>query len=211
VPFWRSHHPEEEDGDLRLVVGLGNPGAQYERTRHNVGFMATNALAQRGGGTFRSSKHRADVCRVTIDGVPLILAQPTTFMNDSGSAVSRLLAYYHVPLPRLLIVCDDIELPFGTLRLRPSGSSGGNNGLKSIIAALGTQDFARLRIGVGRGRGDAMRHVLGTFPPEEARLLPALLQIAGDAVLYALQRGVLPAMNEYNRDWLPELESIPEK
>jgi PTH1 family peptidyl-tRNA hydrolase len=171
--------------------------------------MATNALAQRGGGRFRSAKQRADVCRVTLDGVPLLLAQPTTFMNDSGSAVSSLIAYYHVPLSRVLVICDDIELPFGTLRLRPSGSSGGNNGLKSIIAVLGTQEFVRLRIGVGRGRGDPIRHVLGEFPAEQAQLLPALLEKAGDAVLYAFEHGTLSAMNEYNRDWLPELQGAP--
>jgi PTH1 family peptidyl-tRNA hydrolase len=169
--------------------------------------MATNVLARRGAGTFRSSKHRAEVCRVTLDGIPILLAQPTTFMNDSGAAVSRLLAYYRVPLPHLFIICDDMDLPFGTLRLRPSGSSGGNNGLKSVAAALGTQEFARLRIGVGRGPGNAVRHVLSDFPPDQMRLLPALLEIAADATLHALERGVLSAMNEYNRDWLPELET----
>lgn len=207
MPFWHRERVEEGSADLRLVVGLGNPGGQYASSRHNVGFMATNVLAARASGTFRSSKQRADVCRVTLQGHPILLAQPTTFMNDSGDAVSRLLAYYHVPLTHLIVVCDDVDLPFGTLRLRPSGSSGGHNGLKSIIRSVGTQDFARLRIGVGRPRGDTIRHVLGNFSRDEEGLLPPLLEVAGDAVLSALSDGPTAAMNRFNRDWLSELRT----
>src|SRR3954451_11726025 len=123
MTFWHRETHSSSDSDLHLVVGLGNPGEQYAATRHNVGFMLTNVLARRGNGTFRSSKQRADVCRVTVSGLNLLLAQPTTYMNESGNAVSRLLAYYRVPLSRLLVACDDVDLPFGTLRLRPSGSS----------------------------------------------------------------------------------------
>jgi PTH1 family peptidyl-tRNA hydrolase len=132
------------------------------------------------------------------------MAQPQTFMNESGLAVSRLVQYYRVPLDRLMIVCDDMDLPFGTLRLRPSGSSGGQNGLKSIIEQLGTQEFARLRVGVGRPRGNAVDHVLSRFPPDQEALLPRLVSIAADGTLAGL-RGMRGAMNEFNRDWLPVL------
>jgi PTH1 family peptidyl-tRNA hydrolase len=201
VRFFRHADAPAPDPSLRLVVGLGNPGGKYERTRHNVGFMVVNELAQRAGLTFKSSKQRADIARGTIEGLPMLLAQPQTYMNESGDAVSRLVQYYHVDLRNLLVVCDDLDLPFGTLRLRPSGSSGGNNGLKSVIRSLGTEDFTRMRVGVGRPPGNAVNYVLAPFTAEQQRELPELLHVAGDAVLAALREGVLPAMNEYNRSW----------
>jgi PTH1 family peptidyl-tRNA hydrolase len=204
VPFWSRGAREDRSGELYLVVGLGNPGSRFERTRHNVGFMVANELAHRMSATFRSSRQRADIAKGTLEGLPLIVARPVTFMNLSGTAVSRLVQYYHVPLARLLIVCDDMDLPFGTLRIRPSGSSGGNNGLKSVIEELGTQEFARMRIGVGRPRGEAIDHVLSRFPPQQERMLPQLIRVAADAVPTAL-RDVRAAMNEYNRSWAETL------
>jgi PTH1 family peptidyl-tRNA hydrolase len=204
VPFWSRGAREDRSGELYLVVGLGNPGARFERTRHNVGFMVANELAHRTGATFRSSRQRADIAKGMLEGLPLIVARPVTFMNLSGTAVSRLVQYYHVPLARLLIVCDDMDLPFGTLRIRPSGSSGGNNGLKSVIEELGTQEFARMRIGVGRPRGEAIDHVLSRFPSQQERMLPQLIRVAADAVPTAL-RDVRAAMNEYNRSWAETL------
>lgn len=204
MPFWNRHREPSGDADLNLVVGLGNPGSRFERTRHNIGFMVAGELALRASATFRSSKQRAEVARGAVEGLNLLVARPQTFMNLSGIAVSRLLSYYHLPVNRLIVVCDDLDLPFGTLRLRPSGSSGGNRGLMSIISELGTEDFTRLRVGVGRPRGEAIDHVLSRFPPEHEELLPGLVSIAADAVLAALQ-DVRTAMNEFNRDWLPSL------
>lgn len=202
------HTDTPPEPGLRLVVGLGNPGGKYERTRHNVGFMVVNELARRAGASFRSSKQRADVARGSLDGMSVLLAQPQTYMNESGDAVSRLVSYYHVPLGNLIVICDDLDLPFGTLRLRPSGSSGGNNGLKSIIRSLGSEEFARLRVGVGRPPGNAINYVLAPFTEEQQRLLPDLLPIGADCVIAALRDGVLPAMNEYNRDWLQDPERL---
>lgn len=201
------HRPDPGSADLRLVVGLGNPGGQYERTRHNAGYMVANELARRMGASFRGSRQRADLARGTLGGMPVMAALPTTFMNNSGEAVTGLLSYYHVPIEHLLVIADDLDLPFGTLRLRPDGSSGGNGGLKSIIQQLGTGDFTRLRFGVGRPPGDAINYVLGPFPPEQAALLPQLVSIAADAVEASLREGARAAMNEFNRDWLPDISA----
>lgn len=201
--FWRGR--SEDAGDtkgLHLVVGLGNPGREYEATRHNVGFMVVDELAGRAGGRFTSSRQRADVARVQLASVPVLLAKPVTFMNESGFAVSHLVRYYHLPLERLLVISDDIDLPFGTVRLRTGGSAGGQRGLQSIITELGTNEFARLRLGVSRPRGSAVSHVLHPFAPAEREQLPRLLSVAADAVLAALTRGVQPAANEFNRNWL---------
>lgn len=200
-------HEEPAAGDLRLVVGLGNPGAQYERTRHNAGYMVANEIARRMGTNFRSSRQRADIARGSLNGIPALVALPTTFMNNSGEAVTRLLDYYHIPIENLIVIADDLDLPFGTLRLRPNGSSGGNGGLKSIVQQLGTEEFARLRFGISRPPGDAINYVLGPFPPQQAAVLPRLVPIAADAVEAALRDGTRAAMNEYNRDWLPEIEA----
>lgn len=205
MPFWRRREDSAQEADLGLVVGLGNPGSKYERTRHNAGAMVVRRLAARHGLTFRSSRQRAEIARGTVAGRPVLLALPVTYMNDSGIAVSRLVRYFHVELGRLLVVCDDLDLPFGTIRLRPHGSSGGNGGLKSIIYELGTEQFARLRVGVSRPSRTAVGHVLSTFDEEEERRLPRLLDIAADAVTCALEKGVTLAMNQYNRDWLTEL------
>jgi peptidyl-tRNA hydrolase, PTH1 family len=205
MPFWR-RDPEPVPADLWLVVGLGNPGSRFEGTRHNAGFMVVQTLASRYGLRFKGSRQRADVARGTIAGVPTMLAMPVTYMNESGNAVSRLLAYYRVPPQRLLVIYDEIDLPFGTIRLRPSGTAAGNRGLASIIQALGTDQFARLRFGVGRPRDEAVSHVLGRFAPDQARLLPRLLNIAADAVEATLSASVETAMNRFNRDWLPEVE-----
>jgi PTH1 family peptidyl-tRNA hydrolase len=205
MPFWKREKREESDPELWLVVGLGNPGRQYANTRHNVGFKVVKTLADRHGLDLKKSKHRADIARGRIAEVPVLLALPQTYMNESGNAVGRLVTYYGVAIDHLLVACDDMDLPFGTLRLRPRGSSGGNGGLKSIIRTLGSEEFARLRVGVGRPRGDAVGHVLGEFSQEESRFLPALVETATDAVTHVLNEGVTSAMNEFNRDWMPVL------
>lgn len=206
MPLYR-RHSEPQIADLRLVVGLGNPGGQYERTRHNAGYLVANEIARRMDASFRSSRQRAEIARGTLGGIPVIAALPTTFMNNSGEAVTRLLGYYHIPIDHLFVIADDMDLPFGTLRIRPEGSSGGNGGLKSIIQHLNTSDFSRLRFGVGRPPGGAISHVLGPFPPDQAAFLPRLVSIAADAVEAALRDGPRSAMNAYNRDWLPEISA----
>lgn len=203
--FRRRSQGDETDPDLRIVVGLGNPGREYARTRHNVGFDVAVYLAGQNSMTFKGSKLRADVARGRIAGLPVLMALPVTYMNESGNAVSRILSYYRAPVENLLVVCDEIDLPFGTLRLRPQGSSAGHRGLRSIEQALDTREFARLRFGVGRPRGDAVPHVLGRFPAEQERVLPELVRIAADAVVVTLREGIEVAMNRFNRDWLPEV------
>jgi PTH1 family peptidyl-tRNA hydrolase len=205
VPFWKRHDENAAESDLWLIVGLGNPGAKYAKTRHNIGFDVVNRFAQRLGLRFHSSKHRADTARGMVGSVPVLLALPQTFMNESGQAVTRLQSYFRVPLARTLIVCDDFELPFGTIRLRPKGTSGGQKGLRSIIDALGSEEFPRLRLGVGRPQGSAIGHVLGEFPPEQLAAVPALADIACDAIYALIERGIEPAMNDFNRSWTDEL------
>lgn len=203
--LFKRHADSPTDSNLHLVVGLGNPGKQYERTRHNIGFMVVDALAARHDLRLNRSKHEADVVRADLRGAPVILAKPLTYMNDSGYAVGRLARYSHTPPGHVLVICDDLDLPFGTIRVRPGGSSGGQRGLQSVIHVLGTNEVPRLRLGVGRPPGDTVAHVLQAFPPSQAELLPALLDIACDAVTAALTDGVSNAMNRYNRDWSAEL------
>lgn len=211
MPFWRSHSapaPAPVAG-RHLVVGLGNPGARYDSTRHNIGFMAVEHLARRHRLSFKrsESRHRAAIATGSISGVSVALAMPVTFMNESGNAVIRMLRYYQIEPRDLLVICDDMDLPFGTGRLRPSGSAGGNNGLKSIIQSTGTDEFARLRLGIGRPRGTAIPHVLGRFPAEQEKLLPEVLDRASDAIEVALIDGVQEAMNRFNGVWVPEAEA----
>lgn len=207
MPFWRSRNEEQTIEDLRLIVGLGNPGSKYDGTRHNIGYLVCERIAAKYGLSFKGSKQRADLARGSITGIPVLIALPITYMNESGNAVVRLLSYFRIPREKMLVVCDDIDLPFGTIRLRPSGSAGGQGGLKSIVRDLGTEEFARLRLGIGRPASHAIPHVLGSFPPEQARLLPALTEIVCDAIVVTLQQDVEAAMNRFNRDWLPELET----
>jgi peptidyl-tRNA hydrolase, PTH1 family len=204
--FRRRESEEADDAEgLHMVVGLGNPGAKYEHTRHNIGFVVIERFAERHSLVFKGSKHHADIARGTVAGTPVVLAMPLTFMNESGFAVRRLLSYYKVPPANLLVVCDDLDLPFGRLRIRTEGSSGGNGGLKSIIQELGTESFVRLRVGIDRPTGHGRVYVLQKFPPEQERVLTALSDIACDAIETILSEGADVAMNRFNRDWLSEL------
>ncbi len=183
-----------------LVAGLGNPGRKYERHRHNVGFMLLNRLSIKLGEPFNKVQSRALVAKTTFQGERLILVKPQTYMNDSGKSVASLLHFYKVPLENLLVTYDDIDLPLGTLRLRPAGGSAGHKGMQSIIERLGTESFPRLRIGTGRppGKKEAAGYVLEEFPPDEAELLSLTLDRALQAVLTYLQAGLERAMNAYN-------------
>lgn len=183
-----------------LIVGLGNPGREYQHTRHNIGFMVADRLVARLGEKFSRLEMRALVTKANHQGARLIVAKPQTFMNNSGNAVSALARYYKVPLTNLMVAYDDVDLPLGVLRLRPAGGSAGQKGMQSIIERLGTDQFPRLRVGIGRppGRMDAASYVLQDFHRTEAAWLPEILDRAVDAVLLFVNEGLEKAMNRYN-------------
>ena len=186
--------------ELSLIAGLGNPGPQYAANRHNIGFRCLDRLAAAHGLTFDRRQKRALTARGVIAGREVLLVKPQTFMNESGRAVVPLARFYKVPPARLLVVYDDLDLPPGTLRLRPSGGSGGHRGMRSIIAQLGSQEFPRLRIGIGRppGRMDPAAYVLQDFAPEEWPLMEETLARAIAAIEVWLTEGLHAAMSRYN-------------
>jgi len=183
---------------VKLIVGLGNPGQKYHATRHNIGFAVVDELARRAGVRFESSPEDALVAKVR-DAEPVLLAKPMTFMNASGEAVGGLARYFKIDVGDLLVIVDDVNLPLGRLRARSSGSAGGHNGLKSIIAHLGDQ-FPRLRVGVGRGdpRRDLADHVTTRFDKDEAVEVERMTARAADAAATFLTAGIAAVMNEYN-------------
>jgi len=184
---------------MHIVIGLGNPGREYADTRHNIGFMVLAELARRNSAKSERSRFRAELTEYFANGGKVILAAPQTFMNLSGVAASQIVNWYRAPLDRVLIVHDEIDLPFGQLRMRQTGSAGGHNGLKSIIDELGTTDIPRLRVGVGRGPGTAVAHVLSRFNPMEQQAVPDLVARAADAVEIWIRDGVITAMNSVNQ------------
>ena len=177
-------------------MGLGNPGSRYSRTRHNLGFRVVELVAQRHGATSWRSKFSGRLAEAASFGVVFLL--PQTYMNDSGESVAPCAAFFHIPSPRTLVVCDDLNLPFARLRMRRSGSDGGHNGLKSIIASLSSQDFPRLRIGIGRAQGDPIDHVIGKFSKTEEAALPEIVERAAAGVERFLTDGVDAAIAEIN-------------
>lgn len=186
---------------MKLVVGLGNPGPQYQGTRHNIGFAVADELARRAGATFASSPVEALVAKVrgTGDRPPVLLAKPMTFMNRSGEAVGGLVRYFKIEPADLLVIVDEVQLPLARLRARPRGSAGGHNGLKSIEAHLGAE-YARLRVGVGRGaaRRDLADHVLARFDRDEATEVEAMTARAADAAETFMTEGIDAMMNRFN-------------
>jgi PTH1 family peptidyl-tRNA hydrolase len=186
---------------LAVVVGLGNPGPEYEFHRHNIGFRVVDALAGTHGLRFSLRMGKARVAQGTVDGREVVLVKPRTYMNLSGQAVSRVCRELVVAPERLLIVYDDLDLPLGRLRLRPEGGSGGHKGMRSIIHALGTQSFARLRVGIGRppGRMDPAEYVLRPFEEEEQPLVAEAVERAVAAVEYWLAEDVVAAMDRFNQ------------
>ena len=185
-----------------LIVGLGNPGPEYRHNRHNVGFMVVNALAEKMGVSLSRVEFRALVGKAHLDQERVILAKPQTFMNNSGQAVGPLVRFYKIPMDQLLVVHDDLDLPFGTLRLRPFGGTGGQQGMESIVSHLNTRDFARLRVGIGRppGRMDPADYVLHDFDSDEGEFLPEVMDAAVDAIMRYIHDGIEKAMNEFNGD-----------
>jgi peptidyl-tRNA hydrolase, PTH1 family len=186
---------------MYLIVGLGNPGEQYARNRHNVGFQCLKYLADRHRLPFTEKQGKARTAGGIIAGQRVVLAKPFTYMNGSGQAVAPLVRWHKLdPKRELLVVYDDLDLPFGTLRLRASGSAGGQNGMKSIIEQLGTQEFARLRVGIGRPPAgwDTRDYVLGNWSRAEVEELPELYARAADAIETFVAEGIIAAMNRFN-------------
>jgi peptidyl-tRNA hydrolase, PTH1 family len=182
-----------------LVVGLGNPGPEYARTRHNVGFMVVDELSRRHRIPIRSSQHGARVGEGEIAGEPVALVKPLTYMNVSGRAVGPLLQRHSLPPVNLVVIYDDADLPVGKIRVRARGSAGGHGGLKSIIGTIGSSEFPRVRIGIGRaGKGDLVDHVLGGFRHDERETVEHAVQRAADAVEHFLSHGIDAAMNRFN-------------
>ena len=183
---------------MRVVVGLGNPGKQYHGTRHNVGFAVVDGLASGPAAGRFQSRFQAQVAEMMENDQKVLLVKPETFMNLSGRAVHQVIDFYKVELADLLVVCDDINLPLGKLRIRTKGSHGGHNGLRDIQNHLGTQDYSRLRIGVGAGEDDLVDHVLGRFRPSERPVIEDALSLAIQAVALWIGQGVDACMNRYN-------------
>lgn len=188
-------------GFMWLIVGLGNPGAKYEFTRHNCGFLVIDELARRDGREIRTPECQALTAKISVGGERAVIAKPQTFMNLSGVSVAALKQKHEVAdLSKILLISDDLAMPFGKLRLRLKGSAGGQNGLKSVIAKLGTQEFPRLRLGIAPDHpiGDAAEFVLSEFPKKDRQALAEMVALAADAVEVILTKGVAEAMSKYN-------------
>ncbi len=182
----------------KIVVGLGNPGRRYDGTRHNVGFAVLDLLASGPRAGRFSSRFDAQIGELDEEDQRILLVKPETFMNLSGRCVRQVMDFYQAALTDLLVVCDDINLPLGKLRVRARGSHGGHNGLRDIQNHLGTAEYARLRIGVGAPDEDAVDHVLGRFRPSEKPVIEDAIALAAQAVMVWVHRGIEVCMNEYN-------------
>jgi peptidyl-tRNA hydrolase, PTH1 family len=195
-----SPKPDQLENAAFLIVGLGNPGREHKENRHNIGFMLIDSLAKAFNTRTSKVQTKSLIAVVNHTGQRLILAKPQTFMNLSGQAVSSLLRFYKVPIGNLLVAHDDLDLPLGTLRLRPGGGSAGQKRMGSIIERLGTQDFARLRLGIGRppGRMEPADYVLQDFSSSEKELLSQVLERATQAAQTFIESGIEKAMNQFN-------------
>ena len=184
---------------IKLVVGLGNPGSKYQGTRHNIGFELVDRLAKGGSGTSFSSRFDGQLAEIEIDFRRVLLLKPETFMNLSGRSVGQATRFYKIPLQDILVVCDDLSLPIGKLRIRPGGSDGGQKGLRDITGHLGTDQFPRLRIGIGdQNDMDAADFVLSRFRAAERPLIDDALILATQAVAVWVTQGIESAMNRFN-------------
>ena len=186
---------------MLLIAGLGNPGAKYKNTRHNVGFIVTGHLAEKHGisGNFQS-KFNAIVGKGTINNTEVLIVQPQTFMNLSGQAISGVLNWYKLDISDLFVIFDDVALDFGRIRFRPSGSAGSHNGMKSIISECGGDNFPRLRVGIGPNPGESLwaSYVLQPFSKEENAQLPKIINTSIEAIEYYLSEGIEKARNKFN-------------
>jgi peptidyl-tRNA hydrolase, PTH1 family len=179
-------------------VGLGNPGQRYARTRHNAGAMVLDELLDRSGAKLKSHKSGCLVAEVTMAGERVVLARPTSYMNESGRPIRELARWYKVEAGDIIVVHDEIDLPFGEVRIKSGGGTAGHNGLGSIVNHLSTKDFTRVRVGVGRPRGEGVEHVLGEFSGAQRKELPDVIARAADATERILEAGLERAMNETN-------------
>lgn len=185
---------------MNIIIGLGNPTREYEGTRHNAGFMTIDRLADKYGIDVSEKKHKALCGKGVIEGNKVILVKPQTYMNLSGESVRAVVDYYKVPLDDIIIIYDDIDLAPGQLRIRKKGSAGGHNGIKSIISHLGTQEFKRIRVGVGEKPRmmDLADYVLGRFPKEEQDLMDQAFTEGANAAVVMITEGIDAAMNQFN-------------
>jgi peptidyl-tRNA hydrolase, PTH1 family len=185
---------------MKLVVGLGNPGRRYAGTRHNVGYEVLAELARRHGVTAAKARFRGEVVEAELGGEKALLLSPTTFMNLSGSSVQEAVSFYKLAVEDLLVLCDDLNLPVGKLRFRSRGSSGGQKGLDDIIGRLGTEEFSRLRVGIGAApeNRDWADYVLSKFTPDELPVMRQAVESAADAVIVWVREGIETCMNQYN-------------
>lgn len=186
------------DQDRWLVVGLGNPGDRYAKTRHNAGAMVVELLADRLGSTLKSHRSGCLIAEGNISGERIVVARPATYMNESGRPVRQLAGFYKIPVERTIVVHDELDIPFGEIRIKPGGGTAGHNGLKSVANHLSSKEFLRVRVGIGRPRGEAVEHVLDRFSGAERSELPAILERAADAVERILEAGLDRAMTEVN-------------
>ncbi|WP_045876402.1 aminoacyl-tRNA hydrolase [Pseudofrankia sp. DC12] len=189
-----------EDDGAWLVVGLGNPGPEYASTRHNAGYLVVDLLAERHGARLRSHKSRADAAQLRLGGAAAVLARPRSYMNVSGPTVAALRSFFKVDPARVIVVHDELDIPFGAVRLKRGGGDNGHNGLRSITSSLGTRDYLRVRFGIGRppGRMDPADFVLRDFAAPERRELPFLVDRAADAVEALVAEGLEPAQNRFH-------------
>ena len=181
-----------------LLVCLGNPGRDYENTRHNIGFMAADELGRREGVKINKLRYRALTGEIRLGGQRALILKPQTYMNLSGESVKLAGGFYKIPPDHVLVISDDVALPLGKLRIRAGGSAGGHNGLKNIIAHLGTDQFPRIRVGVGAPEHDMIDWVIGKFSPSEQKVVDEAVGRAVDAALCLIARGVQEAQNRYN-------------
>ncbi len=191
-----------EDGNVFLLVGLGNPGAKYRETRHNVGFECLDELHRRMGSPSASAKFEGQWVRGRWNERDVILLWPLTFMNNSGRSVAQATGFFKIPVDQVLVVCDDMSLPLGKLRVRKRGSSGGQKGLGDILKSLGTQEIPRLRLGIDQAPSnwDVADYVLSKFSAAERETVNQAIKRAGDAIEHWLKSGIESCMNEYNRE-----------
>src|ERR1700744_1371173 len=198
---WAKKDPAMAD-DRWIIAGLGNPGPEYAGNRHNAGYMVVDLLAERVGSRFKAHPTRKEVADGRLAGFPVPLAKPRTFMNTSGGPVAALATFYKVPPERVIVVHDELDIPFGALRLKLGGGDNGHNGLRSITRSLGTNDYYRVRFGIGRppGRMDAATFVLRDFSTTERKELPLLIDRGADAVETLLSKGIAAAQNTFHAD-----------
>ena len=183
---------------MYLIVGLGNPGRDYEHTRHNVGFDAVDKLAEKLGVNVSKIKFKGLYGETFLNGEKVILLKPSTFMNLSGESLIEAASFYNIPEGNILVIYDDVDIDVGRIRIRPSGSDGGHNGMKNIIYHLQNLNFPRIRIGIGKPKNDMVNHVLGRFSKDEQEIIDKIIDIAADAAIEIVKNGVQSSMNKYN-------------